>query len=168
MRMKLSWHHAAFTRFVRLRRMDTMPRTTITALVALAACFSMPISHDEVSRVTSSGGDLDAVLIETNGGATTSFGYLVYVVPHAEKPSDGTELVSLDGAGRSDQAYGANLKWEGRSQLAVEYRDAKDVRVRSATAVIGSDTVRILLRDGITDSTAPAGGMLYNLQRSRR
>jgi hypothetical protein len=145
-----------------------MPRSNLAVLVALTACLSFPISHDEVSRVPSSAVDLDAVLVETNGGATTSFGYLVYVVARGKKPADGTELASLYGAVRNDQAFGANLKWEGRSQLVVEYRDAREERVRRPTSVIESDTVTILLRSGITDSGAPAGGMLYDLQRVPR
>ena len=36
-------------------------------------------SEDEVARVTSPDGRVEAVLIETNGGATTSFGYKVLV-----------------------------------------------------------------------------------------
>ncbi|MBL8397465.1 MAG: hypothetical protein JNL84_04855 [Candidatus Accumulibacter sp.] len=34
-------------------------------------------SKDEVARVVSPSGNIDAVLFETNGGATTSFGYEV-------------------------------------------------------------------------------------------
>jgi hypothetical protein len=145
-----------------------MLRSIVALPFMMTACLSFPVSHDEVSRVPSSAGGLDAVLVETNGGATTSFGYLVYVVPHGTRPSDGTEVAMLYGAGRNDQAYGANLKWEGRSRLAVEYRDARQVELRRQTAVIGSDTVTIVLRSGVTDSAAPAGGMLYNLERSRK
>ncbi len=148
--------------------MVIMLRSSLALLLALGACLSFPISHDEVSRVASSASGLDAVLVETNGGATTSFGYVVYVVPRGTKPSDGTEVAWLYGAVRNDQAYGANLKWEGRSQLAVEYRDAREAQVRRPRCIIGSDTVTVLLRNGVTDSGAPAGGMLYNLQRIPR
>jgi hypothetical protein len=144
-----------------------MIRASVALLSMVTACLLMRASHDEVSRVSSSAGDLDAVLIETNGGATTSFGYLVYVVPHGARPSQGAEGAMLYGAVRNDQAYGANLKWEG-SQLTVEYRDARQVALRRPTVVIGSDTVTIVLRSGVTDSVAPAGGMLYNLERRRQ
>jgi len=131
----------------------------------VTACLLMDPSHDEVSRAPSGAGDLDAVLVETNGGATTSFGYLLYVVPHGRKPSVHTEVGMLYGAVRNDQAYGANLKWEG-SQLTVEYRDARHVELRTPTVTIDSRTVTIVFRSGVTDSSAPAGGMLYNLERS--
>ena len=40
---------------------------------------------DEVSRVSSPDGKVDAVLVETNGGATTSFGYRVFIATPGEK-----------------------------------------------------------------------------------
>jgi len=144
-----------------------MSRYSVALLSIVTACLLMDASHDEVSRVPSSAGDLDAVLVETNGGATTSFGYLVYVVPRGTRPSQGAEGAMLYGAVRNDEAYGANLKWEG-SQLTIEYRDARQVELRRPTVVIGSDTVTIVLRSGVIDSVAPAGGMLYNLERSRK
>src|SRR5882672_11460937 len=141
-----------------------MLRSIVGLLFIMTACLSFPVSHDEVSRVPSNVGGLDAVLVETNGGATTSFGYLVYVVPHGTKPSERTEVAMLYGAVRNDQAYGANLKWEG-SQLAVEYRDARQAELRRPTVTIGSRTVTIVFRSGVTDSSAPAAGMLFNLER---
>jgi hypothetical protein len=140
-----------------------MVRYSVAVLSLVTACLLMDASHDEVSRAPSSTGDLDAVLVETNGGATTSFGYLVYVVPRDAKPSESTEVAMLYGAVRNDQAYGANLKWEG-SQLAVEYRDARQAALRKSTVTIGPHTVAIVLRSGVVDSAAPAGGMLYNLR----
>jgi hypothetical protein len=149
-------------------RVNMIFRFSPTLVVLLTACLVFPISRDEVARVVSSSGRLDAVLVETNGGATTSFGYLVYVVPHGAKPSKGREVAWLYGAGRNEHAYGANLKWEGVSALVVEYREAREVEVRRKTSVLGADTIAVVLRSGVTDSAAPAGGMLYNLQKGRR
>ncbi len=145
-----------------------MLRFCVALVFISTACLSFGASHDEVSRIPSSAGDLDAVLVETNGGATTSFGYLVYVVPRGTKSSKAAEVAMLYEAVRNDQAYGANLKWEERSQLAVEYQHARQVELRRSTVAIGSDTVTIVLRGGVTDSSAPAGGMLYNLERTRK
>jgi len=142
-----------------------MTRYSVALLSMVTACLIMDASQDEVARAPSSAGDLDAVLVETNGGATTSFGYLVYVVPHGTKASEGTEVAMLYGAVRNDQAYGANLKWEG-SQLAVEYRDARQAELRKPTVTIGPRTVMIVLRSGVTDSAAPAGGMLFTVARA--
>jgi len=143
-----------------------MTRYSVALLPMITACLLMGASRDEVARASSGAGDLEAVLVETNGGATTSFGYFVYVVPHGGMPSEGTEVAMLYGAVRNDQAYGANLRWEG-SQLVVEYRSARQAELRRPTVTIGTHTVSIVLRSGVTDSAAPAGGMLYNLERRK-
>jgi hypothetical protein len=145
-----------------------MCRFCLLLLASLVGCLLFPTSHDEVSRVASPSGRLDAVLVETNGGATTDFGYLVYVVAHRAPTPNRGELAWLYGAGRSTRAYGANLKWESESRLRVEYLEAKEAEVRRERLVLGSDTVRIALRSGVADSMAPAGGMLYNLEKGRR
>ena len=134
----------------------------------LTACLIFPTSQDEVSRVSSSSGRVDAVLVETNGGATTSFGYLVYFVPRGQKAPHRGEVAWLYAAARNDHAFGANLKWTGPTQLTVVYRDAQEAEVRKPTVVVGSDTVVVTLLSGVTDSAAPAGGMLYNLEKGHR
>ncbi|HEU4924800.1 MAG TPA: hypothetical protein VFT23_17200 [Burkholderiales bacterium] len=48
-------------------------------VLAAAGC----ANHDEVARVPPPDKQLDAVLVESNGGATTSFWYDVYVVKGA-------------------------------------------------------------------------------------
>jgi hypothetical protein len=81
---------------------------------------------DEVARVPHPNANVDAVLVETNGGATTSFGYEVFIFPRGQKPRRSDHaVVSLYGAGRSDHAYGANLRWAPNDTLVVEYLDAQ-------------------------------------------
>jgi len=109
----------------------------------------------------------EAVLIETNGGATTSFGYLVFIVaPGASVPRTGRgvggEAASLYGAVRSDSAYGANLRWLGRDTLAVEYQRADEDSLLVPAVHLADRTIQVVLRAGVTDPTAPAGGMQYN------
>jgi hypothetical protein len=52
----------------------------------LSGCFDITgkITQDEVARVPGPSGGVDAVLFERNGGATPSFGYVVYVVPRGK------------------------------------------------------------------------------------
>jgi hypothetical protein len=126
------------------------------------AFFGKP-SDDEVARLASPSGYIDAVLVETNGGATTSFGYEVYVVKHGAKPS-GTSAVSLYRALRNPQAYGANISWSSPNSLTVEYLSAQIAQVNTQTQSVGTTTVQFVLREGVTDNAAPPGGMLYNLQ----
>ncbi len=61
-------------------------------------------SFDEVARASNSNANVDAVLVETNGGATTSFGYEVFVLPRGQKPKRSDHVVaSLYGA------FGTNM-----------------------------------------------------------
>jgi hypothetical protein len=123
-------------------------------------------SKDEVARVVSPSGNIDAVLFETNGGATTSFGYEVYVVAHGAQPS-GSPVVSLYGAVRNQHAYGANLSWSSSDSLDIEYLSAKSAKVNTQSQPVGTQVVHVALREGTTDNAAPSGGMLYNLRRRK-
>jgi hypothetical protein len=120
-------------------------------------------SNDEVARTISPDGRVDAVLFETNGGATTSYGYRMYVVEHGAKPV-GPPAISLYGAVRNNSAYGANLKWLSHESVAVEYLSAESTSINRSTITIGNKIVQIAVREGIADNAAPAGGMLYNLR----
>ena len=91
----------------------TLASLAVGAVLLMAWLFSGLVgepSKDEVARVVSPSGNIDAVLFETNGGATISFGYEVYVVEHGTQPS-GSPVVLLYGAARNQHAYGANLSW---------------------------------------------------------
>jgi hypothetical protein len=120
-------------------------------------------SKDEVARVVSPSGSIEAVLFETNGGATTSFGYEVYVLERGAQPSV-SPAVSLYGAARNPNAYGVNLKWSSPNSLAIEYQSAKSAKVNMQTQSVGTQTILFALREGVTDNAAPSGGMLYNLR----
>ena len=103
-------------------------------------------------------------MIDTNGGATTSFGYKVYIVPAGSGTWRGQEVASLYGAVRNENAYGVNIRWITGNSLAIEYLHARQQHVAMAVAEVAGERVKIALRDGISDPTAPAGGMLYNRQ----
>lgn len=144
----------------------TLVSLAVGAALLMAWLFSGLIgepSKDEVARVVSPSGEVDAVLFETNVGATTSFGYEVYVVEHGAKPS-GSPAVSLYGAVRNEHAYGANLVWPSSDSLVVEYLNAKSTKLNTHTQPDGTQTIHFVLRDGVTDNAAPPGGMLYNLR----
>lgn len=131
------------------------------------AIFDGDWSRDEVARVTSPSGRIDAILYETNGGATTSFGYEVWVVnlgasvprSQARRP---WRPAYLYGAVRSSRAYGVNLRWEGPGVLVVEYLEARNVVQDVSEVRVGDQTVRVVLRPGVEDPSAPVGGMLCN------
>lgn len=120
-------------------------------------------SKDEVARIVSPSGNIEAVLFETNGGATTSFGYEVYVVERGAQPF-GSPAVSLYGAIRNQHSYGVNLKWPSPGSLTVEYLSAKSAKVNMQIQSVGTRDIHFALRDGVTDNAAPSGGMLFNVR----
>lgn len=124
-----------------------------------------PVSRCEVARTASPLPGLDAVLFETNGGATTSFGYDVYVVTagHLVQRSD-RPVASVYGAHPSRFAPGVNLRWHDADLLIAEYLHAYSVEQPKPTVRIGNRTVRIELRDGIDVTSTPTGSMERNLR----
>jgi len=132
----------------------------------LAACGAF--SEDEVARVISPGGAVEAVLVETNGGATTPFGYYVALAAPGAGWRESRTVATLYGAGRNEQAAGANLRWLSPHSLAVEYLRAREAVLVAREVEIAGTVYRIQLREGVTDTNAPPGGMLHNLNISRR
>ncbi len=137
-------------------------------LALSSACLDLDWSFDEVARVTNPTGKFDAVLVETNGGATTSFGYEVFVVTKGGRVKRGAEAAFLYAAARNGHAYGVNLKWDGSHSLVIEYLEAQSANLKLQKVIIRNEEVLLSLRSGITDSNAPPGGMLYNLEKANR
>jgi hypothetical protein len=131
-----------------------------------AAVWLFGASDDEVARVSSPDGTLEAALHEANGGGATSFAYKVYVVTAGRQPFMLVErpVANFYGAVRSNRAYGVNLKWEGPNSLAVEYFRSQTASKAADTVHVGDREVGIVLREGVSDADAPPGGMLYNLK----
>jgi hypothetical protein len=138
----------------------------ILLVASVVGCDTGGWSWDEVARVRSPDGSRDAVLVERNGGATTSFGYEVFVVPHDAGVAEGTPgtVASLYAATRNGQAYGAKLRWLAGDSLAVEYLRAREALIHEQALVRREDRLRVVLRAGVEDASAPSGGMQYNLE----
>jgi hypothetical protein len=127
--------------------------------VLLAACGGSSIAEDEVTRMRSPDGRLEASLVETNGGATTSFGYRVRL--RARPEGAWTEVGYFYGARRSQCAYGINLRWAGPRRLQMEFLEAQNARIVRSVRV-GQEQVTMEARKGMEDQDAPCGGMDYN------
>ena len=105
-----------------------------------------------------------ATLFETNGGATTSFGYDVELSP--KEGLQGTLVAQLYGATRNEQAYGVDLKWTGDSTLVIECLKLRGTPEVHNRIQLNGRTVQVLLRTGVEDQSAPSGGMGFNLHKS--
>jgi hypothetical protein len=120
-------------------------------------------SEDEVARVTFPKGDLDAVLMEINGGATTSFGYNVIVVKRGARPNK-DPVARLYGAVRNEHAYGLKMRWEEEALLVLEYMEANSALLAKESVSVGGKLIRVAMKSGVIDPSAPSGGMLFNLR----
>jgi hypothetical protein len=149
------------------------PMRCMTSYLLLLAAFAVSCgaqgwSFDEVARVTSPSKQVDAVLVEMNGGATTSFDYNVYVVPKGRSVSrSDAQVANLYGAVRSESAYGVDLKWDGTNRLAGEYLSAEHSEILKDRITVVGEEITITLRSNIKNSAAPSGGMHYNLRKKR-
>ena len=142
-----------------------MPRVLPFCLfaVVLTGC-RLLISSDEVARVRSPDGLIEAVVLERNGGAATSFGYDVRVVAIGGDAKRGMSVASLYGAVRNSNAHGVNIRWVKSEAFVVEYLQAEQARLVTPVAVVAGRRISVSLISGILDPTAPGGGMLYNRQ----
>lgn len=142
---------------------------SLTALgtLLLAGCGNLlgRQSREEVAWANSPDGRTHAILSETNGRATTSFGYIVEL---HRAPHDGSMPVNagkLYGAVRSECAYGVDLQWLNASTLALRFASAKQVDV-PAFVTVDSRPIQIVVQSQRTNNAAPCGGMAANQPRS--
>ncbi len=77
------------------------------------------VSYEEIDRLTSPDSTVDAVLVRTNSGATTSFGYKLYIVPVKGKPKEDYELFI------ADHVKDLRMKWREVKFLEISYKEAR-------------------------------------------
>jgi hypothetical protein len=134
----------------------------LTLVAAGCGCSAQLPPSYEVARASSPNGSLEAILIETNGGATTSFGYEVCIGPKGQGKF--TSVATLYDSARNEQAYGADLVWFDNSKLLVEYLNAKSTKQTISSGNVDGHPFEVELRSGIKNPAAPPGGMQYNLE----
>lgn len=132
-----------------------MPINAVLAF--LLCCFAAGcVSKDEVARVPSPDGAIEAVVFETNGGATESFGYQIDL--REKNRRRGERVAFLYGAVRNDSAWGVNVRWLSDRELRLEYLRAQNETLEKPRVTISGREVSIVLQKGIDDPSAPAGG----------
>lgn len=135
------------------------------ALWLSVVTFGCSESHDEVRRVTSPDGRIDAIVFETNCGAPCEFGYEVRLGP--KDCPEGEEVAYLYGASRSEYSSGVNLKWANANALSIEYLSATRAKLEKHSIKIAGEKVQISLQDGVNDLEAPGGGMFHPYARPK-
>ncbi|MDN5781543.1 MAG: hypothetical protein L0H23_05905 [Luteimonas sp.] len=141
--------------------MRSMARAWLLPVVlALAGCGALPGGADvEVARIASPDGAVDAVLTELNPGATASFVYRIHVVAHGDVWDGSPVAAELYGATRNASAYGVDLQWRDAGTLEARYLQARSVEQPRRTLEVDGHAITIVLREGVENPDAPAGGM---------
>lgn len=144
-------------RFVSMRSLVTSLTFLLTACGGLLG----GSSRDEVAWANSPDGRTHAILSETNGGATTSYGYVVELHLSDHGGDTPVNAGTLYGAVRSECAYGVDLRWLDPSTLALRFEKAQQTNV-PASVVVGGRRFRIVVQAGEVNDDATCGGMLAN------
>ena len=142
----------------------TWHRALLLFAMALATCLagcgaSQSGAEVEVARIASPDRAVDAVLTETNPGATASFVYRIHVVGHGDAWDSAPVAAELYGATRNASAYGVDLHWRDAGTLEARYLQARSIEVAKPRLDIDGHAVMVVLRAGVENPDAPAGGM---------
>jgi hypothetical protein len=134
-------------------------------LLFLSGCF-YAANEVEVAEAVSPDQSKIAFVVEANGGAATSFGYVVRIKSEALEPVQPIEVAHLYGAVRSGCAYGVDVNWVSNDHLSITYLSARKIIESVESVAVGDEVVRVSLIDGMINNAAPCGGMEYNLKKS--
>jgi hypothetical protein len=88
-------------------------------LLTLSVLWGCSVDRQEIKRVRSPDERVEAVLIQTNAGATTAFSYEVFLVPTGATPKKGNELF------RADQIINLELRWRQPKSLEIAYEQGR-------------------------------------------
>lgn len=102
-------------------------------------------SHNEVQRLTSPDGKVDAIVIESDCGPVCD---VVDDVELAPKGSHSGERVAwFDSAVRNENAWGVDLKWPDADSLSIEYLRADKAELLKENVDISGEVVSVSLRE---------------------
>ena len=99
----------------------------LSALGSASGCLNLgEWSYSEIRRVKAPDGVVDAVLVEGNGGATTSFSYSVFLVPSGTTFDPSQRVFEPDYAEFvADHQVGLELVWTRPKLLEIRFEKAR-------------------------------------------
>jgi hypothetical protein len=127
------------------------PLPIVAMLLAGGCTVFDTASHVEIARAVSPDGRVDAVVIETNGGATTSYAYDVCIAPHGEHCDRSDSVANLYASRHGNDDYGVDTRWQGNSLLRVEFGSADYSRLLEPGVRVAGREVRVELQSGVWD-----------------
>ena len=133
-------------------------RGSLVFVVALllAACTETSF---EASRVTSPDGALDAVVLESDQGATTAYTYTVCIVDRGRSCTNRAAVAQFYDASRSKAAFGVDTAWQSPHQLIVTYLRAREAR-RLLSKDSSAKAVDVRFQSGTQNEAARRGPMV--------
>jgi hypothetical protein len=148
-----------FTRIQIERRREspgTRPRL-VCALLGMAlgvvAAISVPypwrVHGQEITRVRSPAGNVDALAVYA-GGSTSTSSEAVWLEPRGERASDAIWVGSLS-LPPTACAPGVRVSWASSDALVVEYPMDRSFHVRQDEPTVGGRVIKVVLRDGAGD-----------------
>ena len=127
------------------------PLLILAALGLLVFGLAAIPSREVATRVPSPDGRWVATVVETNGGASTSFGYDV-TLQRVAWPHESVKVADLYGAIRNPDSYGVNVHWGSNINLIVEYMAAKRAAETNWLWLRTTTPIHITLHGGINDN----------------
>lgn len=127
----------------------------LTAAVALTAAgcgLLFPVERVEQSRVASPDGRVEAVVLRTNAGATTSYGYQVHLVPAGTAPEEKAELLRADGISPGE----LRVDWAGPRMLRISLGDARIFHYKNFWMSADLDEYEYVVKVRLEQAYAPA------------
>jgi len=135
-----------------------MRKMMILAGLLLSSCdITGGVGHEERAWAASPDGRTHAILIETNGGATTAFGYLVELHPSDHQGQEPIRVADFYRV-ESDCEYGLDMRWKDANTLVLGVKSADQMHV-AASADVGGKHIRVIVQTKGGDSAEPCQGM---------
>ena len=109
------------------RTMSSRPRYALFALAfTLATVIGCGTSYEEISRIPSPDGRVDAILVRASGGgATVGFTFNVFIVPRGRSPVQGEERFV------ADHPKDLKVRWRAPRKLEIVYDEARIFQFRN-------------------------------------
>ena len=100
-----------------------MKKTILYLCIICSVLFSCNFAGDakwaEIERIPSPDNKVEAVLVSSDAGATTSTGFHVFIVPKGSKIETGYEKFI------ADKVLGIKLSWKKNKLLEIQYESAR-------------------------------------------
>lgn len=135
-----------------------MRKMIILAGLLLSSCdITGDVGHEERAWAASPDGRTHAILTETNGGATTAYGYLVELHPSDHQGQEPIRVADFYNVG-SDCEYGLSMRWRDANTLVLAINSADQMHV-APSADVGGKHIRMIVQTRTHASPEPCQGM---------